>query len=90
MSSVECHFIGPLELTIDGDAPPPELLWRKNVALLAYLACSTNRRRTRDQLVGLLWPDKTDSAARQSLREAIRVVRRHLGAASLKTEGDSV
>jgi len=43
------------------------------IALLLYLARSPKRRCTREQLIGLLWPDKDDDAARQSVREAIRV-----------------
>jgi len=47
--------------------------------LLLYLARSPKRRCTREQLIGLLWPDKDDTAARQSVREAIRMVRHYVG-----------
>jgi DNA-binding SARP family transcriptional activator len=82
--------LGPVELLINGDSAPAELLWRKNLALLVYLARSPKRTRSRDHLVGLLWGDKADSAARHSLNEAMRVLRKHLGAESLEGEGDQI
>ncbi|MGD2134944.1 MAG: AAA family ATPase [Gemmatimonadales bacterium] len=87
---IHCRLLGPPELTVDGHLPPPELLWRKNLALLAYLAHSPKRRRSRDHLVGLLWGDKPEAQARHSLREAVRVLRKALGEERLATESDSV
>ena len=40
MSVVELRTLGPIELTVDGAAAPSEILWRKNLALLVYLARS--------------------------------------------------
>ncbi len=63
-----------------GDDPaPPELLWRKHLALTLYLARSPGRVRTRDHLVALLWGEKPESAARHSLNEALRILRRCCG-----------
>jgi len=64
---------------VRGAPPPPELLWRKHLALLLYLARSPRGTRTREHLTGLLWSDKAESAARHSLNEALRVLRRTLG-----------
>lgn len=74
---------------MDGGAPPPELLWRKNLALVVYLARSPTRSRTRDHLIGILWPEKEQSAARHSLREAVRVLRKVIGD-GMVVEGDQV
>ena len=87
---IRFHTLGTLEVTMDGAEPPAQLLWKKNIALLLYLARSPKRRCTREQLIGLLWPDKDDAAARQSMREAIRVVRQCVGEDRLKTTGDVV
>ncbi|MGD8727604.1 MAG: BTAD domain-containing putative transcriptional regulator, partial [Gemmatimonadales bacterium] len=87
---IECRLLGPVELTIDGRPPQPDLLWRKNLALLVYLARSPKRRRTRQHLMGLLWPEKSETSARQSLREAIRILRKALGKNGLSTEHDQV
>ena len=71
---ITCRTLGPLAVTVDGAEPPAELLWRKHLALLLYLARSPRRSRSREHLIGLLWADKPETAARHSLREAVRVL----------------
>ena len=87
---IRFQTLGTLEVTLNGVEAPSQLLWKKNIALLLYLARSPKRRCTREQLIGLLWPDKDDAAARQSVREAIRVLRQYVGEDRLKTTGDVV
>src|ERR687893_3093485 len=67
LSMILCRTMGPVELSVDGGPAPPELLWRKHLALLVYLARSPRRGRSREHLMGLLWGDRTDVAARHSL-----------------------
>ncbi|MBI2401574.1 MAG: AAA family ATPase [Gemmatimonadetes bacterium] len=86
--TIELRCRGPLEVRVDGEPPPAELLWRKHLALLVYLARSP-RGRAREHLMGLLWPEKDQDKARHSLNEALRVLRRAVGDA-LVTEGDVV
>jgi DNA-binding SARP family transcriptional activator len=85
---IQLHCLGPVRLSVNGADPPPALLWRKNLALLVYLACSP-KGRSREHLIGLLWSDKDDAKARHSLNEALRVLRRTLGEA-LETDGAMV
>jgi DNA-binding SARP family transcriptional activator len=87
---IVCRTLGPVEITLDGAMPPADLLWRKHLALLVYLARSDRRGRTREHLSGLLWADSTDSAARHSLNEALRVIRRHAGDAALENAAGQV
>jgi DNA-binding SARP family transcriptional activator len=87
---ISCRVLGPIEVVVDGGPAPAELLWRKNLALLIYLARSAKRTRSRDHLVGLLWGEKAESAARHSLNEAIRVLRKYVGAEGLESEGGQV
>jgi DNA-binding SARP family transcriptional activator len=86
---ISCQTLGPVGLSLDGGPAPPELLWRKHLGLLVYLARSP-RGRTREHLVGLLWPDKPETAARHSLNEAVRVLRRYLGDATVDTTAGQV
>jgi len=51
---------------------------RKAQALLAYLAVA-RRRCSRDELAALLWGDRADEQARQSLRQTLAVLRRTAG-----------
>ena len=52
---------------------------RKALALLAYLAVERGLH-SREQLVGLLWPEADESSARASLRTALARLRAALGA----------
>jgi DNA-binding SARP family transcriptional activator len=87
---IVCRLLGPLEVQVDGMAPPAELLWKKNLALLVYLSLSPRQGRTREHLTGLLWGDKPESAARHSLNEALRVIRRAVGEGALQTDAMTV
>jgi DNA-binding SARP family transcriptional activator len=87
---IQLHTLGTLDVTIDGTAAPADLLWKKNIGLLLYLARAPRHRCTREQLIGLLWPDKDDAAARQSMREALRALRHYVGDDRLDTAGDVI
>ncbi len=82
--------LGPVQVTVNGEPAPGELLWRKHIALLVYLARSPRRTATREHLVGLLWADKTESAARHSLNEALRILRRSGGEDLITTTVDQI
>lgn len=87
---IVCRALGPVELLLDGGLPPAELLWRKNLALLLYLARSPRRGRARDHLLGLLWAEKPQAAARHSLNEAVRLIRRSIGESVIDTDARQV
>src|SRR5947207_2004353 len=89
-AGVYCRVLGPVQVTVAGADAPPELLWRKHVALLVYLARSPRRRRTREHLVGLLWSDRDEKQARHSLSEALRVFRRALGDDEVQADVDQI
>jgi DNA-binding SARP family transcriptional activator len=85
-----CRTLGPVEVSVQGESAPAELLWRKHLALLIYLARSPRRARTREHLIGLLWSEKPEAAARHSLNEALRVMRRAAGNDAVESEGGQV
>ncbi|MGH7548660.1 MAG: AfsR/SARP family transcriptional regulator, partial [Gemmatimonadales bacterium] len=87
---IVCRILGPVDVSVDGAGAPPELLWRKNLALLVYLARSPKRARAREHLIGLLWGDKPESAARHSLNEAVRVLRRCTGEDGVESNANQV
>ncbi len=87
---ITCRTLGPVEVQVDHGPAPAELLWRKNLALLIYLARSPHRRRSRQHLIGLFWADKDEKAARHSLNEALHVLRRFVGDEKITTQGDTI
>ena len=86
---IVCRTLGPIEVTVDGAMAPGDLLWRKPLALMIYLARSDRRGRTREHLSSLLWPDTPDAGARHSLNEALRTLRRYGGKSAVEAVGDS-
>jgi TolB-like protein/DNA-binding SARP family transcriptional activator/thioredoxin-like negative regulator of GroEL len=52
---------------------------RRRLALLAVLAASGERGRSRDQLLGLFWPDASQSRAQHSLGQLLYAIRTSLG-----------
>lgn len=86
---IVCRTLGPIDVLVDGAPAPADLLWRRNIALLVYLARSPKRARSREHLIGLLWGEKSEERARQSLNEALRTLRHYL-AAALKTDATQV
>jgi DNA-binding SARP family transcriptional activator len=87
---VHVSVLGPAQITVAGAPAPAELLWRKHLALLVYLARSPRRARTREHLIGLLWSERDDKSARHSLSEALRVFRRVMGDAQVRADVDQV
>src|ERR1051325_6123986 len=69
---LELQCFGVPSARLSGSPAPPELLRRKHLALLVYLALSPQHRRTRAHLVGVLWPETGEAQARHSLNEAVR------------------
>src|SRR5262245_54829859 len=76
-SRIRLHLFGGLAVFPDG-APdhPLSIPSRKACALLAYLA--TLREARREQLAKLLWGDRFDKQARQSLRQSLLALRKQL------------
>src|SRR5215472_14141136 len=73
--------------------PAFEIAARKTRALLAYLALAMGRPLGRDKLANLLWSDRGDKQARDSLRQALAELRDALANLSpppLATHHDTV
>lgn len=83
MTTLHLELLGTSQLALDGErlAFPTA----KARALLIYLALEGERVHTRESLMTLLWDQSDDTAARNSLRQALAVVRDVLGDASRET-----
>jgi len=90
LATLQLTCFGTPGARLAGQEPAADVLWRKHLGLLIYLALSPDRTRARDHLLGLLWPEKPEHDARHSLNEAIRRLRARLGADRLLTHGSAI
>jgi TolB-like protein/Flp pilus assembly protein TadD len=89
---VRLSLLGCFDL-VRNDGGPMALATRKDRMLLAYLALSAARPQPRERLAGLLWSDRAEVQARDSLKQSlssIRQVLRQAGVDPLRTDRDSV
>jgi TolB-like protein/DNA-binding SARP family transcriptional activator/Tfp pilus assembly protein PilF len=83
MKSPSCFYVrllGGFELTRDdGIEGPIRLSTKKVCALVAFVAMSRKQSATREELATLLWGSCSEQQARQSLRQALVLLRKDLG-----------
>jgi TolB-like protein/DNA-binding SARP family transcriptional activator len=63
---------------------------RHRIALLALLATTRRPGRSRDQLIGLLWPDADTARARHLLSDAVYRINQGLGVEGIVASGDDL
>jgi DNA-binding SARP family transcriptional activator/tetratricopeptide (TPR) repeat protein/TolB-like protein len=87
---IRLSILGSLELRgADGHEIGSVLAQPKRLALLVYLAVATPRGfHRRDRLLGLFWPESDEEHARAALRQAVRYLRRSLGAGVVVNRGE--
>ena len=73
----ELHLLGQFRLRLTG-GPDIDLPSHKDRALLAFLASQPGISQSRDKLAGLLWSDRGDTQARDSLKHALMHIRQSL------------
>ena len=78
MPQLVLRLLGPFQATL-GERPITGFESNKVRALLAYLAVEADRPHSRDELIGLLWPDQPDATARANLRQALANLRQVIG-----------
>src|SRR4051812_36432275 len=84
MARLRICVLGPFLVTHD-DSHVTGFESDKMRALLAYLALEADHPHRREALAALLWPEQTDTAARQSLRQALYILRHILSGLLLVT-----
>jgi DNA-binding SARP family transcriptional activator len=92
--NIKLELLGGFAINVAGNPPTPiRISSKKGRALLAYLAMHRQRSVGREQLATLLWGDRLDKQARQSLRQCLRWLRRDLArseSALLYSDGDKI
>ena len=77
MGSIRLNLLGTFEASeVSGGAIL--LPTRKSEALLAYLAMAPGRTHPRETLYNLLWSDRSEAQARNSLRHALSALKKAL------------
>ena len=84
MPQLTLHLLGSFQALLDGISIT-SFETHKVRALLAYLAVEADRPHSRDELVGLLWPDQPDPAARASLRQDLANQRKAIGERTIES-----
>jgi DNA-binding SARP family transcriptional activator len=84
---IDVRLLGPPTVRVDGVDAPRLLTRRKNLTLFLYLACAGRNGRSQDQLIGIMWPDKSQARARRSVTVALSTLRSCLGPGIVVTEG---
>lgn len=77
MPRLNLNVLGPLRITL-ADAPIPKFESDKARALLVYLAVESDCPHRREALTGLFWPELSEEAARNNLRQTLYNLRRAL------------
>jgi predicted ATPase/DNA-binding SARP family transcriptional activator len=77
MAQLILSFLGPLQITLGGEALT---IFRsdKERALLAFLALEADRPHRREALIGLLWPEQPAALALNNLRKSLHRLRQTL------------
>lgn len=87
---IRLHVLGRIGLWRDEEPVDGLLAQPKRFGVLVYLAL---RRPygfvSRDELLGVFWPESTERRARASLRQALRFLRGHLGGETITNRGDA-
>ena len=73
MAKVNLAVLGGFRLQMDTGEPVP-LSTKKAAALLAYLALHPGQAQARPKLAALLWGDRSEAQARDSLRQALSLL----------------
>lgn len=89
MQSLELKLFAGFHL-LDFQGNPVAGISRKAKALLAWLALNSDKEYPREKIASMLWPDRDESQARHSLRQALSDLRKTLPKPVLHTAKDWV
>ena len=73
------EVLGPFGVARDGEALDTDAWQRRSQTLLKLLVMSPDRRRLRDEVIDLLWPEAEPEAGARNLRYVLHILRRDLG-----------
>lgn len=79
MAKLSISLLGSFQVRLDDQPVTDAFRTEKERALLAYLAVEASRPHSREYLAELFWPERSESSARTSLRQALLGARQAIG-----------
>jgi DNA-binding SARP family transcriptional activator/TolB-like protein len=76
-------------VAVDGEPLTGEAVWPKSLALLVYMAREPGPDR-RDEILGVLWPDRDEKRARRALNQLLYTLRKASPELTLESVEDAV
>ncbi len=89
-SHFDVLILGPFGLFRDGQSIETSAWQRKVQTLFRLLVTAPDRRRSRDDIVGVLWPEACSESGFRNLRVVLHMLRRELGAGSRPPTGEQL
>jgi DNA-binding SARP family transcriptional activator len=86
---IEIRTLGRTSVAVDGEPLSGEAAWPKSLALLVYMAREPGPDR-RDEILGVLWPDRDEKRARRALNQLLYTLRKSSPQLTLESVEDAV
>ncbi|UCC82668.1 MAG: hypothetical protein JSW46_17090 [Gemmatimonadota bacterium] len=86
---IEIRTLGRTSVAVDGEPLSGEAAWPKSLALLVYMAREPGPDR-RDEILGVLWPDRDEKRARRALNQLLYTLRKTSPQLTLESVEDAV
>lgn len=89
-SLLELQVLGGIDLRLGERELREVIAQTKRFGVLVFLVlCRPGEFVRRDELLGMFWPESTETRARASLRQTLRFLRTHLGGDTIVNRGDA-
>ncbi len=86
---IEIRTLGHTSVSVDGEELTGEAAWPKSLALIVYMAREPGPDR-RDEILGVLWPDKDEKRARRALNQLLYTLRKASPRLDLESVSDAI
>jgi DNA-binding SARP family transcriptional activator/TolB-like protein len=86
---IEIRTLGRTSISVDGELLSGEAAWPKSLALIVYMAREPGPDR-REEILGVLWPDRDEKRARRALNQLLYTLRKASPQLDLESVEDAV
>lgn len=86
---IEIHTFGRTRVAVNGQPLSGEAAWPRSLALIVYMAREPGPDR-RDEILGVLWPDREERRARRALNQLLYTLRKASPELDLESVSDAL